>query len=97
MTTIRGRLTLWYTVAMIAVMVVFGAALVIERRHPSLDELDQRLAFEADFATGWLKESYRVAGTLTTVDSTPLGFIGSAPAGCSPPTSRAISKAPATR
>ncbi|MGE0353127.1 MAG: sensor histidine kinase [Gemmatimonadales bacterium] len=79
MTTIRGRLTLWYTVAMIAVMVVFGAALVIERRHPSLDELDQRLAFEADFATGWLKESFRVAGILTTVDSTPLGLIGSAP------------------
>jgi two-component system OmpR family sensor kinase len=69
-TTIRGRLTVWFTVAMMVVMLAFGTAIVIERRHPSFPELDDRLALEADFANGWLVEQSRVlGGDITIVDS----------------------------
>lgn len=72
MRTIRARLTVWYSVAMALVLVAFASALVIERRHPSYDELDERLQLEADVATGWLTESHRVlGGELTAVDSVP--------------------------
>ena len=72
MKTIRTRLTVWYTVAMAVVIVAFGAALVIERRHPSFDELDERLQLESDVAVGWLSESQRVlGGQITIVDSVP--------------------------
>jgi len=65
-------LTVWYTVAMAVVIVAFGAALVIERRHPSFDELDERLQLESDVAVGWLSESQRVlGGQITIVDSVP--------------------------
>jgi two-component system OmpR family sensor kinase len=70
MTTIRGRLTVWFTIAMMVVMLAFGTAIVIERRHPSFPELDDRLALEADFAKGWLAEQSRVlGGDITVVDS----------------------------
>jgi two-component system, OmpR family, sensor kinase len=70
MTTIRARLTVWYTVAMMVVMLAFGTAIVIERRHPSYAELDDRLGLEADFAVGWLTEQSRVVGgAVTEVDS----------------------------
>ena len=44
MSTIRGRLTFWYTVALTATVLVFGTALYLERRQSSVRELDQRLA-----------------------------------------------------
>ena len=70
MTTIRGRLTVWYTVAMMVVLLAFGTAIVLERRHPSFPELDDRLALEADFAQGWLVEQSRVlGGDITVLDS----------------------------
>ena len=70
MNTIRGRLTVWFTIAMMVVMLAFGTAIVIERRRPSFPELDDRLALEADFANGWLAEQARVlGGDLTVVDS----------------------------
>ena len=70
MTTIRGRLTMWFTIAMMVVMLAFGTAIVIERRHPSFPELDDRLALEADFANGWLVEQSRVlGGDITVLDS----------------------------
>jgi hypothetical protein len=70
MTTIRGRLTVWFTVAMAVVMLAFGTAIVIERRHPGLPELDDRLELEADFANGWLVEQSRVlGGDITVLDS----------------------------
>lgn len=70
MTTIRGRLTVWYTISMMVVMLAFGTAIVIERRHPSFPELDDRLSLEADFASGWLLEQSRVlGGDITVVDS----------------------------
>ena len=64
MSTIRSRLTFWYSVALTASVLVFGTALYLERRQSSVRELDQRLELEADFARRWLIESYTVLHTL---------------------------------
>ncbi|MEP6689354.1 MAG: ATP-binding protein [Gemmatimonadales bacterium] len=66
MTTIRRRLTLWYTVALGLTILGFGTLLYIERRQSSLRELDQRLGLEADLANRWLSESYNVLGRIVT-------------------------------
>ena len=66
MATIRRRLTLWYTVALVVTVLAFGTALYIERRQASVRELDQRLALEADLAQRWLAQSYRVLGRIVT-------------------------------
>jgi signal transduction histidine kinase len=67
MTTIRRRLTLWYTVALAVTVLAFGTALYVERRQASTRELDQRLTLEADLAHRWLTESYKVLGRIVTV------------------------------
>ncbi|MGH7508365.1 MAG: sensor histidine kinase [Gemmatimonadales bacterium] len=66
MTTIRRRLTVWYTVALAATVLAFGTALYVERRQASIRELDQRLTLEADLAYRWLTESYKVLGRIVT-------------------------------
>ncbi len=66
MTTIRRRLTLWYTVALGVTVAAFGTLLYIERRQSSLRELDQRLGLEADLANRWLSGSYNVLGRIVT-------------------------------
>lgn len=66
MTTIRRRLTLWYTVALGVTVLAFGTLLYLERRQSSLRELDQRLGLEADLANRWLSESYNVLGRIVT-------------------------------
>jgi signal transduction histidine kinase len=66
MTTIRRRLTLWYTVALAVTVLAFGTALYIERRQASVRELDQRLSLESDLAHRWLTQSYRVLGRIVT-------------------------------
>ena len=66
MTTIRRRLTFWYTVALTVTIVAFGTLLYLERRSSSLRELDQRLLLEADLADRWLTESYNVLGRIVT-------------------------------
>src|SRR5919106_1297955 len=66
MTTIRRRLTFWYTVALGVTVVAFGTLLYLERRASSLRELDQRLHLEADLADRWLSESYNVLGRIVT-------------------------------
>lgn len=66
MTTIRWRLTFWYTVALTVTVVAFGTLLYLERRSSSLRELDQRLLLEADLADRWLTESYNVLGRIVT-------------------------------
>ena len=40
MTTIRWRLTVWYTVALAVTVLAFGTALYVERRQASVRELD---------------------------------------------------------
>jgi two-component system, OmpR family, sensor kinase len=72
MTTIRRRLTFWYTVALGVTVVAFGTLLYLERRSSSVRELDQRLLLEADLAERWLSESYNVLGRIvTTTGSRP--------------------------
>jgi signal transduction histidine kinase len=66
MTTIRRRLTVWYTVALAVTVLAFGTALYIERRQASVRELDQRLSLESDLAHRWLTQSYRVLGRIVT-------------------------------
>jgi signal transduction histidine kinase len=65
--TIRRRLTLWYTVALAATVLAFGAALYLERRQASARELDQRLEIESDLAQRWLTQSYKVLGRIVTM------------------------------
>jgi len=71
MKTIRRRLTLGFTGALVAVTIAFGGAVYYELRQPSLQALDQRVTVEADFARRWLVESYRVLGPLTTSNPRP--------------------------
>jgi two-component system OmpR family sensor kinase len=66
MTTIRRRLTLWYTVALAVTILAFGTALYFERRQASISELDHRLSLEADLAHRWLTQSYKVLGRIVT-------------------------------
>ena len=66
MTTIRRRLTVWYTVALGVTLLAFGTLLYLERRSSSIRELDQRLLLEADLAERWLSESYNVLGRIVT-------------------------------
>ncbi len=77
MNTIRGRLTVWFTGAMAVVLLAFGSALVYERRRPSEQELDQRLASELQYAEESLTESHRVLGQLTTVQDSTRMLAGS--------------------
>ena len=67
MTTIRRRLTFWYTVALGVTVLAFGTLLYLERRASSVRELDQRLLLEADLADRWLSESYSVLGRIVTM------------------------------
>jgi signal transduction histidine kinase len=69
-TTIRRRLTLWYTVALGVTVLAFGTLLYLERQQSSLRELDQRLGLEADLANRWLSESYNVLGRIVTTAGT---------------------------
>ncbi len=64
MTTIRRRLTTWYTVALGVTVIAFGTLLYLERRQSSVRELDQRLGLEAELADRWLTESYNVLGRI---------------------------------
>jgi signal transduction histidine kinase len=66
MTTIRRRLTVWYTVALAVTVLAFGTALYLERRQASVRELDQRLSLESDLAHRWLTQSYKVLGRIMT-------------------------------
>jgi signal transduction histidine kinase len=66
MTTIRWRLTVWYTVALAVTVLAFGTALYLERRQASIRELDQRLSLESDLASQWLTQSYKVLGRIVT-------------------------------
>jgi signal transduction histidine kinase len=66
MTTIRRRLTVWYTVALAVTVLAFGTALYLERRQASVRELDQRLSLESDLAQRWLTQSYKVLGRIVT-------------------------------
>lgn len=71
MRTIRRQLTVGFTVALVAAVGAFGAALYVELRQPSLRALDRRAALEAEFIHRWLGESYRVLQKLVDADPRP--------------------------
>jgi signal transduction histidine kinase len=72
MNTLRQRLTFWYSLALGATILVFGATLYLDRRISSVREVDQRIALEARLSTGWLTESRRVLDRMVTVqEGTP--------------------------
>lgn len=68
MRTLRRRLTVWYTAALLTTLFVFGATLYIDRRISTARELDARLELEASLAGFWLAESQRVLERLVTVE-----------------------------
>ena len=71
MRTIRGRLTAWYAVALIATLLVFGLALYVNPPRPSRQELDRRTALDGAFAVRYLTESHRVLGDLVRREPVP--------------------------
>src|SRR5438552_2936503 len=70
MQTIRGRLTAWYSAALVLTLTAFAIVLYVARRRASYEELDQRIRSEAELTTAILSESYRARGVLVTYDST---------------------------
>src|SRR2546430_712954 len=70
MQSIRGRLTAWYSAALVLTLTAFAIVLYVARRRASYDELDQRIRSEAELTTAILSESYRARGVLVTYDST---------------------------
>src|SRR3989442_10719949 len=70
MQTIRGRLTVWYSAALVLTLAAFAIVLYVARRRASYDDLDQRIRSEAELTAAILGESYRARGVLVTYDST---------------------------
>jgi len=50
MTSIRRRLTVWYSVALLLSLAAFGTALYLERGRSALKEIDERLVLEGNLA-----------------------------------------------
>jgi heavy metal sensor kinase len=69
MRTIRGRLTAWYSAALVLTLGAFAVVLYLARRRASFQDLDQRVQSEADLTDGILEESYRARGVLVERDS----------------------------
>ncbi len=74
MQTIRRRLTVSFTVALLLALAAFGAALYYELKQPSPIALDERTRLETSFATRWLESSYRSLGPLVTRDTSGVGL-----------------------
>lgn len=58
MQTIRGRLSVWYALAMGVTLVVFAATVYRQQRAVSLDELDKRVRLEADLIAAVLTAAH---------------------------------------
>src|ERR1043166_6933488 len=69
MQTIRGRLTAWYSAALVLTLAAFAAVLYLDRRRASYQDLDQRMRSEASLTAGILAESYRARGVLVRPDT----------------------------
>src|SRR6266702_452186 len=69
MQTIRGRLTAWYSAALVLTLAAFAAVLYLDRRSASYHDLDQRMRSEASLTAGILAESYRARGVLVRPDT----------------------------
>src|SRR2546430_15862266 len=70
MQTVRGRLTGWYSPALVPTLPAFAIVLYVARRRASYEDLGQRIRSEAELSAAILGESYRARGALVTYDST---------------------------
>ncbi len=77
METIRGRLTAWYSTALALTLTAFAIVVYLTRRTASFQDLDQRVASEADLTAGILTGVYRAGGVV--VQRGPGGAGGAAP------------------
>ena len=68
METIRGRLTVWYTTALLVTLAVLVVVLYFSRRSATYQDLDSRIQSEADLTAGILAESYHARGVLVEKD-----------------------------
>src|SRR5712692_4690299 len=68
MHTIRGRLALWYAVALGATMFVFALTIYLVQRSENLAELDARARLEADFVEKILSVAQREPGGIIGTD-----------------------------
>ncbi len=64
METIRGRLTAWYSTALVLTLAAFAIVLYVTRRTASFHDFDQRIASEADLTAGILTGVYRAGGVV---------------------------------
>ncbi|HEV8264219.1 MAG TPA: ATP-binding protein [Gemmatimonadales bacterium] len=69
METIRGRLTAWYSAALVGTLAAFAVVLYLSRRSASYEDLDRRIQSEAALSAGILAESYGARGVLLVRDT----------------------------
>ncbi|HMJ57893.1 MAG TPA: ATP-binding protein [Gemmatimonadales bacterium] len=69
METIRGRLTAWYSIALVGTLAAFAVVLYVTRRNASFEDLDRRIQSEAALSAGILAESYGSRGVLLVRDT----------------------------
>src|SRR5947207_238434 len=68
MQTIRGRLTVWYSAALVLTLAAFAIVLYVARRRASYDDLDQRIRSEAELSAAILVGSWIARRALEPVD-----------------------------
>ncbi|HEY2805265.1 MAG TPA: HAMP domain-containing sensor histidine kinase [Gemmatimonadales bacterium] len=61
MRSLRGTLTVWYTVALAAIVLAFGVTTSLLQGRANLDAFDQRLASVSDLVSGLLAAEQRAA------------------------------------
>ncbi len=68
MHTLRGRIAMWYAVALGATIFVFGTIVYAVERSGSLSELDGLVRLEGDLIAAILNEASRARGTMVAID-----------------------------
>jgi signal transduction histidine kinase len=69
--TIRTQLTVWYAVALLGTVLVFGVTLAFVQRGANYRELERRLTAEADLAAALIQQAARGGGPLIEYSSDP--------------------------
>src|SRR5262245_17542122 len=70
MRTIRGRLAVWYAVALGATMFVFALAIYLVQRTENFAELDERARLESELIARILSAGSREQRSLVVTDAT---------------------------
>ncbi len=70
MRTIRGRLAVWYTVAMGVTILAFAGIIYLIQRSRSFAELDSQIRLQSEFVATILSESYRARDAVVAFDPT---------------------------